>query len=240
MPSNVVQVRRLHDVLIIQLLGSTVFACAHQSLKCMYLKQNQATWFMIACNALLTINAESCSTALFSQHHLCVHEHLWEAHEHSIYFTFDTLLALCAASLGNGVRCVHDRPKHSAALYAGRFNIFTSQLGGAIKTRRPSFVSPRMMSSMSGATGIEEICRAAHILCADEEAANAALERIKTGENFGQIASEVSSCPSKEKGGDLGWFKKGQMVAEFEAACFENDPGTIVKVQTQFGWHVVR
>lgn len=49
----------------------------------------------------------------------------------------------------------------------------------------------------------------------------------------------MSSCPSKDKGGDLGWFKKGQMVAEFEAACFENDPGTIVKVQTQFGWHVV-
>lgn len=49
----------------------------------------------------------------------------------------------------------------------------------------------------------------------------------------------MSSCPSKEKGGDLGWFKKGQMVAEFEAACFGNDPGTMVKVQTQFGWHLV-
>lgn len=96
------------------------------------------------------------------------------------------------------------------------------------------------MSSLTGATEGEEICRAAHVLCADEEAAEAALTRIKQGENFGEVASDMSSCPSKEKGGDLGWFKKGQMVAEFEGACFENDPGTIIKVQTQFGWHVVR
>lgn len=96
-----------------------------------------------------------------------------------------------------------------------------------------------MMSSMTGAVSGEEICRAAHVLCPDEEAAEAALTRIKAGEQFGDVAADMSSCPSKEKGGDLGWFKKGQMVAEFEAACFENDPGTIVKVQTQFGWHVV-
>lgn len=73
-----------------------------------------------------------------------------------------------------------------------------------------------------------------------EENADAALARIKGGENFGDVAGDMSSCPSKEKGGDLGWFKKGQMVAEFEAACFGNEPGTIVKVQSQFGWHVVR
>ena len=96
-----------------------------------------------------------------------------------------------------------------------------------------------MMSSMAGATSGEEICRAAHILCADDEGAEAALTRIKAGEQFGDVAVGMSSCPSKEKGGDLGWFKKGQMVVEFEAACFENDPGTIVKVQSQFGWHVV-
>lgn len=96
-----------------------------------------------------------------------------------------------------------------------------------------------MMSSMVGAPSGEEICRAAHILCADDESAEAALTRIKAGEQFGDVAAGMSSCPSKEKGGDLGWFKKGQMVAEFEAACFENEPGTIVKVQSQFGWHVV-
>lgn len=78
------------------------------------------------------------------------------------------------------------------------------------------------------------------MLCADADAAEAALTRIKSGEQFGDVAADMSSCPSKDKGGDLGWFKKGQMVAEFEAACFENDPGTIVKVQTEFGWHVVR
>lgn len=95
------------------------------------------------------------------------------------------------------------------------------------------------MSSLTGGIPGEEICRAAHILCAGEDAAEAALTRIKNGEQFGDVASDISSCPSKEKGGDLGWFKKGQMVADFEAACFGEEPGTIVKVQSQFGWHVV-
>lgn len=92
---------------------------------------------------------------------------------------------------------------------------------------------------MVNLSGFLLLCRAAHILCTDAEAAEAALTRIKSGEQFGDVAAEMSSCPSKDKGGDLGWFKKGQMVAEFEAACFENDPGTIVKVQTEFGCHVV-
>ncbi|CAM9485653.1 unnamed protein product [Pylaiella littoralis] len=114
-----------------------------------------------------------------------------------------------------------------------------TSLTGRRSPRRPGCGRALQMSSTTGAVSGEEICRAAHILCADAEAAEAALTRIKSGEQFGDIAADMSSCPSKDKGGDLGWFKKGQMVAEFEAACFENDPGTIVKVQTQFGWHVV-
>ncbi|CAM9828623.1 unnamed protein product, partial [Choristocarpus tenellus] len=81
--------------------------------------------------------------------------------------------------------------------------------------------------------------RAAHILVPDEAVADSAIDRIKAGENFGEIAQELSSCPSKDKGGDLGWFKRGQMVEEFEHACFENEAGTLVKVRTKFGWHVV-
>ena len=105
--------------------------------------------------------------------------------------------------------------------------------------RRPRYARAVMMSSTAETLPSEEICRAAHVLCADEAAAEAALVRIKNGDEFGNVAAETSSCPSKEKGGDLGWFKKGQMVPEFEGACFGNEPGTIVKVQTQFGWHIV-
>jgi PPIC-type PPIASE domain len=36
-----------------------------------------------------------------------------------------------------------------------------------------------------------------------------------------------------------GWFRRGQMVPEFESACFDNEAGALVKVKTQFGWHVI-
>ncbi|CAM9617924.1 unnamed protein product [Discosporangium mesarthrocarpum] len=116
----------------------------------------------------------------------------------------------------------------------------SGSLGLSHGYRQPSMERPGrlFMSSLPGGAD-SEICRAAHILVSDEKAADAALARIKSGENFGEIAQDLSSCPSKEKGGDLGWFKRGQMVAEFEEACFGNDAGTVVKVRTQFGWHVV-
>ncbi|CAM9526240.1 unnamed protein product [Ectocarpus sp. 12 AP-2014] len=132
----------------------------------------------------------------------------------------------CNSLAGSNRRWIHAMPAAGASL-------------GLPQQPRPCTGRPLMMSSATGAVTGEEICRAAHVLCADEDAAEAALTRIKSGEQFGDVAADMSSCPSKDKGGDLGWFKKGQMVAEFEAACFENDPGTIVKVQTQFGWHVV-
>eukprot|EP00903_Cladosiphon_okamuranus_P018810 g17302.t1 len=145
---------------------------------------------------------------------------------------------------GNNRRWLHAVPTDRQVNHSARLGVFPTTATSFLVARRspsprPCSGRPLMMSSTTDAVSGEEICRAAHVLCADEEAAEAALDRIKAGEQFGDVAAEMSSCPSKDKGGDLGWFKKGQMVAEFEAACFENDPGTIVKVQTQFGWHVV-
>jgi peptidyl-prolyl cis-trans isomerase C len=81
----------------------------------------------------------------------------------------------------------------------------------------------------------------AHILVKTEKEVNAILERLKKGEKFSDIAKDVSICPSKKRGGDLGTFGRGQMVKEFENAAFALDKGQISGiVKTQFGYHIIR
>ena len=57
---------------------------------------------------------------------------------------------------------------------------------------------------------------------------------------FAEMAKKESGCPSKEKGGDLGGFTRGQMVPEFDKVAFSLEPGKVSDpVKTQFGWHLV-
>ena len=81
---------------------------------------------------------------------------------------------------------------------------------------------------------------ASHILLNKEKDADNILARLDKGENFEDLAKRFSKCPSKSKGGSLGWFKKGEMVPEFEKACFEGKKGDIVKVKTEFGYHIIK
>ncbi|OPL07360.1 MAG: hypothetical protein AVO33_05485 [delta proteobacterium ML8_F1] len=82
--------------------------------------------------------------------------------------------------------------------------------------------------------------KASHILVKSEDEGLEVLKRLEDGEAFGEVAKAVSTCPSKEKGGDLGYFGKGQMVPEFEAAAFDLSVGERSGlVQTQFGYHVI-
>lgn len=81
---------------------------------------------------------------------------------------------------------------------------------------------------------------ASHILVKTKEEADHILNLLKVGASFEKLAQEKSLCPSKKKGGSLGWFTKGMMVPEFEKACFSGKKGDIVQVKTQFGWHVIR
>ncbi len=86
-----------------------------------------------------------------------------------------------------------------------------------------------------------EQVKASHILVDSEEDAKKAAEEIAAGKAFSDAAREYSTCPSKEKGGDLGYFGKGQMVPEFERAAFGAQAGeTVGPVQTQFGYHLIR
>ena len=81
----------------------------------------------------------------------------------------------------------------------------------------------------------------AHILVKTEKEVNAILDRIKKGEKFATIAKDVSLCPSKKRGGDLGTFGRGQMVKEFENVAFALEKGQISGiVKTQFGYHIIK
>lgn len=84
---------------------------------------------------------------------------------------------------------------------------------------------------------------ARHILVASEQKAKEITAQIKAGGDFAKLAAENTIDPSgKASGGDLGFFKKGEMVPEFSEAAFKLKEGEVTEapVKTQFGWHVIR
>ncbi|MFT6104288.1 MAG: peptidyl-prolyl cis-trans isomerase C [Paracoccaceae bacterium] len=82
---------------------------------------------------------------------------------------------------------------------------------------------------------------AAHILFETEiEAFESKLELDK-GADFANMAIEKSTGPSGPNGGALGWFSRGMMVPDFEAAVVALEPGQVSEpVKTQFGWHIIK
>jgi parvulin-like peptidyl-prolyl isomerase len=93
-----------------------------------------------------------------------------------------------------------------------------------------------------------EMVHAAHIIRNvdeqnDETAARAAIDQVQAelahGRPFGEVADEMSNCPGR--GGDLGFFRRGQMVLEFDAVVFELAPGEVSGVfRTEFGFHIAK
>ena len=82
---------------------------------------------------------------------------------------------------------------------------------------------------------------ALHILVKTEKQAKELKAQLDNGANFGALAKKYSLCPSKKKGGDLGEFRRGQMVKAFDDVVFKRP---ILKVhgpvKTQFGYHLIK
>jgi len=94
-----------------------------------------------------------------------------------------------------------------------------------------------------------QLVKASHILInlnpADPNDNKEAMEiykQLKSGADFATLAKDLSQDPgSAVKGGDLGWFGKGQMVKEFEKTAFKGKVGVVQKpVSSQFGWHIIK
>lgn len=88
----------------------------------------------------------------------------------------------------------------------------------------------------------EEEVRARHILVGSEQDARAILAELQRGGNFEELARRRSTDPAGRNGGDLGFFRRSDMVAEFSNAAFALQPGQVspAPVRTQFGWHLIR
>ena len=82
---------------------------------------------------------------------------------------------------------------------------------------------------------------ACHILVKTKKEAEQVLQKLEKGGDFYKLAKQYSTCPSGKKGGDLGEFRKGDMVPAFDRAVFN---GPLLKVQgpikTQFGFHLIK
>jgi len=93
-----------------------------------------------------------------------------------------------------------------------------------------------------GAQKSDQEVRARHILVESKDKAREVYEKLAHGSDFARLAKEYSKDPgSKDQGGDLGFFGRGQMVPQFEEAVFRLKKGEVSEpFESQFGWHIVR
>ena len=100
----------------------------------------------------------------------------------------------------------------------------------------------KLYEGMVGAAKPEEEVSARHILVDSKDKARELYEKLAHGSDFAQLAKEHSKDPgSKDQGGQLGFFTRGQMVPQFEDAAFKLKKGEVGEpFQSQFGWHIVR
>lgn len=102
-------------------------------------------------------------------------------------------------------------------------------------------VKARYDAEVKAMPKVEEV-HARHILVKTEDEAKAIIKELGEGKDFAELAKQKSTDPNKSDGGDLGYFRKGQMVPEFEAAAFAMNNGDVSKepIKTQFGFHVIK
>ena len=102
-------------------------------------------------------------------------------------------------------------------------------------------VHARYDATIAGKPGEPEV-HARHILVKDEAKAKDLIAQLNKGGDFVALAKANSTDPGAADGGDLGWFKKGDMLPAFATAAFALPDNAITPapVQTQYGWHVIQ
>ena len=103
-------------------------------------------------------------------------------------------------------------------------------------------IKARYDRDFAGKAGEQE-AHARHILVTDEETAKRIIVELKGGADFAELAKKNSTDPAgSSNGGDLGYFKRGDMLPEFAEAAFALKPGQVteIPVKTRFGWHVIK
>jgi peptidyl-prolyl cis-trans isomerase C len=81
---------------------------------------------------------------------------------------------------------------------------------------------------------------ARHILVDTEELCLQLKAEIEAGADFAEVARRKSTCPSRMRGGDLGSFRQGEMVPEFDQAVFSGELNKLLgPIKTQFGYHLI-
>lgn len=103
-------------------------------------------------------------------------------------------------------------------------------------------IKARYDRDVAGKAGEQE-AHARHILVADEDTAKGIIVELKGGADFAELAKKNSTDPAgSTNGGDLGFFKRGDMLPEFAEAAFGLQPGQVTEapIKTRFGWHVIK
>lgn len=103
------------------------------------------------------------------------------------------------------------------------------------------FASGALEKFLSPNVDVYEV-RASHVLVKTRKEAVKIKKEIESGEiTFEEAAEKYSLCPSGQKGGDLGYFNRKQMVQQFADTAFDLKIGEISDpVGTQFGWHIIK
>jgi peptidyl-prolyl cis-trans isomerase C len=133
-------------------------------------------------------------------------------------------------------------PDTAALLELTRLNVLQNAVAeGYLKDKKATDQEIRAEYENEVANLGKQEYHAKHILVATEPFAQRVVERLKHGEKFEDVAKHESMDPSKDNGGDLGWFTPDKMVKPFADAVLALKPGEYTQkpVQTQYGWHVI-
>jgi len=89
--------------------------------------------------------------------------------------------------------------------------------------------------------GLDEV-RARHILVQSKKKADRLIKLVNTGQNFAELAKKNSVGRTARRGGDLGWFARGEMTKPVSDAAFKLKAGQVTKkpIKSDFGWHVIK